>query len=50
MQLIDEFGDDTVAIVQANPYEILDVSKELTFKQVDEIYLKAGGNPTSPLD
>ena len=49
MQLIDEFGDDTVAIVQANPYEILDVSKELTFKQVDEIYLKAGGNPTSPL-
>lgn len=49
MQLIDEFGDDTVAIVQANPYEILDVSKELTFKQVDEIYLKAGGNPTSSL-
>lgn len=49
MQLIDEFGDDTVAIVQANPYEILDVSKELTFKQVDEIYLKAGGSPTSPL-
>ena len=49
MQLIGEFGDDTVAIVQANPYEILDVSKELTFKQVDEIYLKAGGNPTSSL-
>ena len=49
MQLIDEFGGDTVAIVQANPYEILDVSKELTFKQVDEIYLKSGGNPTSPL-
>ena len=49
MQLIDEFGDDTVAIIQANPYEILDVSKELTFRQVDDIYLKAGGDPTSSL-
>lgn len=49
MQLIEEFGNETVAIVQANPYEILDVSKELTFKQVDEIYLKAGGDPTSSL-
>jgi ATP-dependent exoDNAse (exonuclease V) alpha subunit len=49
MQLIEEFGNDTVAIIQANPYEILDVSKELSFKQVDEIYLKAGGSPISPL-
>lgn len=49
MQLIEEFGNETVAIVQANPYEILDVSKELTFKQVDEIYLKSGGDPTSSL-
>ena len=49
MQLIEEFGENTVAIIQANPYEILDVSKELTFKQVDDIYLKAGGSSTSPL-
>ena len=49
MQLIEEFGDDTVSIIQANPYEILEVSKELSFKQVDDIYLKAGGSPTSPL-
>lgn len=49
MQLIEEFGDETVSIIQANPYEILDVSKELTFKQVDDIYLKAGGDPTSSL-
>ena len=27
MQLIEEFGDETVSIIQANPYEILDVSK-----------------------
>ena len=49
MKLIEEFGDETVSIIQANPYEILDVSKELTFKQVDDIYLKAGGNPTGSL-
>ena len=47
--LIDEFGDGTIAVVQENPYEILEISKELSFKQVDEIYLKAGGSPTSPL-
>ena len=49
MQLIEEFGDETVSIIQANPYEILEVSKELSFKQVDDIYLKAGGNPTGLL-
>ena len=49
MKLIEEFGDDTVSIIKANPYEILEVSKELSFKQVDDIYLKAGGNPTGSL-
>ena len=49
MQLIEEFGNETVSIISSNPYEILDISKELSFKQVDEIYLKAGGSPTSPL-
>ena len=49
MQLIEEFGEETVSIIQANPYQILEVSKELSFKQVDDIYLKAGGDPISPL-
>ena len=49
MKLIEEFGEETVNIIQANPYEILEVSKELTFKQVDDIYLKTGGNPSSML-
>ena len=49
MQLIEEFGEETVSIVQANPYEILEVSKELSFRQVDDIYLKAGGDPKSAL-
>ena len=47
MKLIEEFGQDTRAIIEANPYEILDVSKELSFKQVDEIFIKAGGDPKS---
>jgi len=49
MKLIDEFGEDTVSIIKENPYEILEVSKELTFKQVDDIFIKAGGNPISQL-
>ena len=47
MKLIEEFGQDTRAVIEANPYEILDVSKELSFKQVDEIFIKAGGDPRS---
>ena len=49
MKLIEEFKENTRNIVEANPYEILEVSKELSFKQVDEIYLKAGGNLDSSL-
>ena len=49
MKLIEEFGEDTVGIISNNPYEILEVSKELSFKQVDEIYLKAGGDPKGSL-
>ena len=49
VKLIKEFGNETIEIVKENPYEILEVSKELSFKQIDEIYLKAGGDPTSSL-
>ena len=45
LKLIEEFGEETVEIIQGNPYEILEVSKELSFKQVDDIYLKSGGDP-----
>lgn len=47
MKLIEQFGEETRAVVEANPYEILEISKELSFKQVDDIYIKAGGNPKS---
>ena len=45
MKLIEEFKEDTRAIVEADPYKILEVSKELSFKQVDELYIKSGGDP-----
>lgn len=49
MKLIEEFGDETKSVVENNPYEILEVAKDFSFKQVDEIYLKAGGDPISPV-
>ena len=49
IKLIEVFKEDTKAIIEANPFEILEVSKELSFKQVDEIYIKAGGNPKSKI-
>ena len=47
MKLIEEFKEDTRAIIEADPYKILEVSKELSFKQVDELYIKSGGDPKS---
>ena len=49
MKLIEEFQEEVVGIIKENPYEILEVAKDMTFKQVDDIFLKAGGEPTSPL-
>lgn len=46
-KLIEEFGKDTRAVIEADPYKILEVSKELSFKQVDELYIKSGGDPKS---
>ena len=45
MKLIEEFKEDTRAIIEADPYKILEVSKELSFRQVDELYIKSGGDP-----
>ena len=49
IKLIEVFKEDTKAVIEANPFEILEVSKELSFKQVDEIYIKAGGDPKSKI-
>ena len=47
-KLIEEFGENTKAMVEEDPYIILDISKELSFKQVDDIFIKLGGDPKSP--
>ena len=47
MKLIEEFGENTKAIIEEDPYIILSISKELSFKQVDDIYIKLGGDPKS---
>lgn len=49
MKLIDEFREETLEVIRRNPYEILEVSKELSFKQVDDIFIKNGGDPKSPV-
>ena len=48
-KLLEEFGDESVSLVQENPFKLLDISKELSFKQVDDIYLKTGGKPEAYL-
>ena len=49
IKLIQEFGDSTIEVISKNPYEILEVSKDLSFSQVDEIFLKSGGAFDDPL-
>ena len=48
-KLIGEFGEETISIIKNNPFEILRISKELSFKQVDLIYLKNNGDPKAPI-
>ena len=42
MQLYKEFGTDAVRMLKENPYQLLTRSEALSFKQVDEIAMKAG--------
>lgn len=49
MKLIEEFQEEAVSIIKTNAYEMLEVAKDMTFKQVDDIFLKAGGDPKSPV-
>ena len=42
MQLFNEFGEEAVSILKENPYQLLVMSENLTFNQVDEIAMKSG--------
>ena len=49
MKVIEEFQEEAIDIIKTNAYEMLEVARDMTFKQVDDIFLKAGGSPTSPV-
>lgn len=44
-RLNKELGDSAVAIIKEDPFKILDISPNLSFSLVDEIYLKCGHDP-----
>ena len=44
-KLHEELGDEALNIIKEDPFKILEVSQIISFKQVDEIYLKCNGDP-----
>ena len=48
-KLDEELGDKALTIVKENPFKVLDMTSNISFKQMDELYLKSGGNPQSPI-
>lgn len=44
MKLQREFGKEALTLIKEDPYKILDLSTVMSFRQVDEIYLKGGGS------
>lgn len=48
-RLDEELGDEALQVIKTNPYRVLDLTSNISFKQMDEIYLKSGGNPQAPV-
>lgn len=46
-KLYDELGDKALAVIKEEPYKVLELTPNITFKQMDEIFLKKGGSPTA---
>ena len=47
MKLDEELGDKALQEIQTDPYKVLEHTSNITFKQMDEIFLKSGGSPTA---
>ena len=47
IKLDEELGDDALKTVQTDPYKVLQLTNNITFKQMDEVFLKSGGSPTA---
>ena len=46
-KLDEELGDKALSVIQTEPYKVLELTNNITFRQIDEIYLKNKGNPTA---
>ena len=46
-KLYDELEDKALESIQTDPYHVLEISNAITFKQMDEVFLKSGGSPTA---
>ena len=47
IKLDEELGEEALKTVQTDPYKVLQLTNNITFKQMDEIFLKSGGSPTA---
>ena len=47
MKLDEELGDKALGTIQEDPYHVLELTNNITFKQMDEIFLKSGGSRTA---
>lgn len=48
MKLDEELGEDALRIIKEEPFKVLSISKAISFKQIDNMYIKGGGNPQAP--
>ena len=46
-KLDEELGAEALGVIQTEPYKVLDLTNNITFKQIDEIFIKSGGKPTA---
>ena len=47
MKLDEELGDDALQEIQTDPYKVLEHTSNISFSQMDEVFLKSGGSPTA---
>ena len=45
IKLDEELGDKALVSIQQDPYHVLELTSSISFKQMDEIFLKSGGSP-----
>lgn len=48
MKIDEELGDEALEVIKRDPFRILEISPAFSFKQVDEIFIKNGGDPKDP--